>query len=229
MDLFYILTGPVRRMSHVHRYSSITVHRRENVAEHSWWVMFIAMLIADDLRAQGELVKLDKVVLRALVHDLDECVSGDIIRSFKYRTEAMRLAVHEASDENMREITSKMGSVGGLVFPLWRDSKDDSIEGQIVRFADMASVVFYCREERRQGNLEIEEIMKEMYETWFKEYHNHEVLARYADQLFPNRSWYDAFTSLDLGPTMTMMRPLMRDHSEGPVTAHEWPDGRNAL
>lgn len=222
MDLFSILTGPVRRMSHVHRYSSFPVHRKENVAEHSWWVAFIAMLIARDLKKSGLMIDIDVVLERAMVHDLDECISGDIIRSFKYRTPGMRREIGYAAEDNMREITAKMAPVGVTVYEAWRRAKEDSLEGDIVGFADMVSVVVYCREERLLGNREVEPLLKEMYEKWFCKYHEHHWLGQYADQLFPTRRFHDAFVAPKLAP---LPIPMMHSHSEGPTAEHDWAGG----
>jgi len=229
MDLLYILSGPVGRMSHVTRYSSIPVHRRENVAEHSWWVSFIAMLICDDLLNEGVEVFKGEVLQRAIVHDLDECISGDIIRSFKYRTESMRLAMHDASTENMKEITSKMSKVGAGVYDHWHDAKDNTLEGDVVRFADMVTVVAYCREEYISGNRHIARVLHEMYTTWFHEWHFHKKLGPYADRLFPRRLYTDALEHYDPSPKGDQakregLNPIQGDASEGPTAVvDDWP------
>lgn len=219
MDLFSILNGPMRRMSHVNRYSSIPVHRPENVAEHSWWVTMIAYLIADDLFLQGVNIKMELVLSKALVHDLSECVSGDIIRSYKYSSPEVRKTLGDADRINMQGITSKMGSVGPSVYHDWARAKADGLEGDIVAFADMVGVVIYCREEYLMGNRQIELVLKEMYETWFHKYHEVEHLSQYIDRMFPNGAYTDALQYADIRPRiMPSGDPLTRDHREGAIS-----------
>lgn len=223
MDLFGILIGPVRRMSHVHRYSSFQVHRKENVAEHSWWVAFISYLISMDLIHQGRELNAGLVLGRAIMHDISECVSGDIIRSYKHTNQRIRRAMNDADELNMKEITSKMGGVGDDVYYDWSRAKS-GIEGQIVAFADMVAVVVYCREEYLSGNREIAHVMKEMYETWFFNYHHDDLLKGYADRMFPGRRYQDAFMYGDpVGRIMgRSSAPIMKDHSEGQVGEHDF-------
>lgn len=191
MNLFDAITGKISRMSHVTRYSSIAVIRRENVAEHSWWVAFTSMLIGIDLGGPGPMVNLGKLVTRALVHDLSECVSGDIIRTFKYSDPALTAAIQAADELSIRELAQDLGKASGLVTESWRNAKDESLEGDIIRFADMAVVAFYCREEDRTGNRGIRPVLQVMYDTWLHEFHDHRYLGPYVDEMFPTRHYTD--------------------------------------
>ena len=53
INLSELLTGDTRQMSHVIRYSSLPHGRPENVAEHSYYVVFYALLLAKDLEKVG--------------------------------------------------------------------------------------------------------------------------------------------------------------------------------
>lgn len=221
MNLFEIMTGPVSRMSHVTRYSSYPVHRKENVAEHSWWVTFIALLITEDLQRQAFDVNMRVVLTRALTHDLDECLSGDIIRTFKYANDQILEAIKETADANMDELCQSMGDVGWLLRSSWEDAKDDTIEGHIVSFSDMATVALYCREEYRSGNQAGMAVLRESYENWFCNYHDHNPLGQYIEQMFPNRVYSDML--IDRGfSRMVPPGQLSLEHSEGATTPHEW-------
>ena len=48
--------------------------RRESVAEHSWRVSLMAMLMKDEFPG----VDIDRVVRMCLVHDMGEAITGDI-------------------------------------------------------------------------------------------------------------------------------------------------------
>ena len=69
-------TGPVRQRGSDEESESGPVRRRESVAEHSWRIALMAML----LRGEAEFadVDLDKVVRMCLIHDLGESFTGDI-------------------------------------------------------------------------------------------------------------------------------------------------------
>ena len=62
------------RLKDVPRHCWTTGGRRESVAEHSWRVALMAMLMADEFPE----LDIDRVIRMCLVHDLGEAVTGDI-------------------------------------------------------------------------------------------------------------------------------------------------------
>ena len=229
MNLRDVVTGRITGMSSVHRYSSFPTIRRENVAEHSWWVSFIAYLISRDLVAQGRVVDFGVVVSKAIMHDVSECVSGDIIRSYKHSNGHIADVMLEADQLNMDRLFDgdEYHPIGYGLKKDWESAKiSHRLEGQVVAFADMAAVAFYIREEYLLGNRKLLYVLKEMYETWFHTYHEHPQLGQYIGQMFPNRRFTDILQDLDL-----QAKPMMSDHSEGATTVvdfskfrEEWPD-----
>jgi len=219
MNLFSTLTGPIARMSYVNRYSSFPANRRENVAEHSWWVAFIAYLVGQDLDTRrGISVNFELLLKRALVHDLSECLSGDVIRSYKHSNPDIAREMKAADEQNMEGLCSNLGQIGNSVEGNWLTAKEDDVEGRIVAFADMAAVAFYCREEDRSGNRAIRPVLKEMYETWFHVFHDDELFAPYIDQMFPTKRWTDMLREESL-PAAKMF-PMQPHGAREPVAEH---------
>ena len=64
----------MERLKDAPRHCWTTGGRRESVAEHSWRVALMAMLMADEFPG----VDIDKVVRMCLVHDIGEAITGDI-------------------------------------------------------------------------------------------------------------------------------------------------------
>ena len=62
------------RLKDTPRHCTTTNRRPESVAEHSWRVSLMAML----LRQEFPDVNIDRVVDMCLIHDLGECFTGDI-------------------------------------------------------------------------------------------------------------------------------------------------------
>lgn len=195
MNLFDVMTGTVSRMNHVTRYSSFPVNRRENVAEHSWWVCFVAYLLVYDLSHQGYQVDMGMTLRQCVVHDLSEVVSGDVIRSYKHTNAAVLAAMKQADEINMSDLLSGE-AFENIMLRVKRDityaKADTTLEGQIVEFADMAVVIFYCREEDRSGNRAIRYVLKQAYEEWFSKFHTHHCLGQYIEQIFPEGRFFDA-------------------------------------
>ena len=64
----------MERLKDAPRHCWTTGGRRESVAEHSWRVALMAMLVADEFPD----LDMDRVIRMCLVHDIGEAVTGDI-------------------------------------------------------------------------------------------------------------------------------------------------------
>ena len=141
-------TDDVKRLTAVVRYSSIPVAVHENVAEHSFWVSLYAVMIARALGADSDVQ--GQVALFGTMHDLAECVTGDVVRPFKYSSPEFKKAVDEAEADMLVGLPSEVAS-------LMTDMDEVRSEyiRTIVKAADWLSVYQYMRREAARGNLEI--------------------------------------------------------------------------
>ena len=64
----------MERLKDAPRHCWTTGGRRESVAEHSWRVALMAMLVADEFPE----LDIDRVIRMCLVHDIGEAITGDI-------------------------------------------------------------------------------------------------------------------------------------------------------
>lgn len=197
INLPNILTGTLRRMHYVQRYSSVPVLNPENVAEHSWQIAMISYMLSMDINHnwQPATVDIEEVLVKAIVHDVSEALSGDIIRSYKHSSPAMRAACQEADRLNMAKLMDEVGREAGFQLTAdWANAKDDSLEGEIVALADLLCVVSYCVNERTLGSRACDFILKELYTETLCHWHQHKYLGVYVDQLFPRKMWHDPYT-----------------------------------
>lgn len=144
-----LLTGKTRLVAHVSRFAGTPAHRRENVAEHSYMTAMIALFLGQHCLERGARVDIGKLLTRALVHDLDEAVMVDLPRPIKYADPVLK----ERWTSLCNEAVIQMGEAVGIsFFTDWKNAKDDSLEGEILRLADLISVTAYLIEEARFGN-----------------------------------------------------------------------------
>ena len=68
--------GFICRAAHIERWSTVRTRRSQNIAEHQWAVAMLAMLICRRLNLPDS--NACAVVQLAMVHDLDEVITGDI-------------------------------------------------------------------------------------------------------------------------------------------------------
>lgn len=149
-----VLFGRIGRLKDTYRYSSQPTISRENVAEHSFWTAMIGVTIAFEVM---ETVA-PKVALKAILHDIEECMTGDLVRDMKYANPDTREAIAKVEREFIGRLLRPMGEVGGKILMGWEDSKDDTLAGQIVLLSDTLSVIQYCTKEMELGNTNLTEI-----------------------------------------------------------------------
>ena len=129
------------QLSAVSRYSRDHMLKSESVLEHVGFCNFYCLLLADRYeRRTGKELNYRKLFRGINVHDLDESVMGDIPRTTKYFSEAMRENFSVAENITIRKLSEWMRVD---VTDDWREAKK-GIEGEILKMADVASLVFKC-------------------------------------------------------------------------------------
>lgn len=141
-----------RRLAQIKRYHATPLQQNETVAEHSFYVAMIARALCSVIPTQ----KIDvlEVVEKALVHDIEEMFTGDIIQPYKYYDPKLKNLIDKINDTMVKKafegLPPKLAS--HLTF-LWSDyHQHKKIEDKIVKIADKLSLVAYCLEQIQLGN-----------------------------------------------------------------------------
>lgn len=143
------LFGSNRRISRVVRFSTRPRTVDEYVSTHSYYVALYGLIISKMLIEKGTKVDIESVMTRALVHDLDESVSGDIIRIFREKLSGeLEVLCGEVMQGILKGLPEKLRDY--LMFH-WKYKFDDT-EGQIVRLCDNIAGWAYCEEQIQMGN-----------------------------------------------------------------------------
>lgn len=148
-------SGDVRRLSYADRFTTIPVTLRENVAEHSYWVSLYAVMIHRFLGGSPDL--LGAISVHALTHDLAECITGDVVRTFKYSTPELKASIDRAEDIMVEQLPADVKSL----YPLWEQmagEKKPYIKA-VIKAADFLSLFQYMNREVLRGNLEIDQFI----------------------------------------------------------------------
>jgi len=129
-------------MSAVQRFSRLRMVHPENVLAHTGMVCVFAYAIASTLIEKGrrELRPLDLsvVLARAVVHDMDETITGDIVRPTKYFSGTLREELGKLEAEGISNIAAALGLP--LIKPTFDFAKYGR-EGYVVKLADMLSAL----------------------------------------------------------------------------------------
>lgn len=156
-----------RSLAHIVRFSGKPQHFEESVADHSFFVTYIASLLCLLLQKNGKKVDREKVISMALVHDAEERFSGDILSPFKHHSKEVSAAIRKVNRALVHEVFDGLPKeLKEYHIALWNEeSEQKTIEAQIVKAADRLSLLAKCKEEMRAGN----EFFRTIYE---REYEN---------------------------------------------------------
>lgn len=141
----------VRRLDSVVRFSSIPVTFSESTATHSYWVSLFSLMLWQMLESSGwgrRLPSMEEVLRYAIVHDVGESVTGDVVRTLKYSSKEMK----ELVDSSEKDLVDKLlhhyvrRAIPKSVSPVTKE---------IVKAADFLSLWQFMRREAARHNLEI--------------------------------------------------------------------------
>lgn len=123
------------RLKYTLRHSWLSNGRHESVAEHSWRMSLMALLVAPHLDANVDVERLLKMVI---VHDLVEAIAGDIPVFDVVNDSTMRILKRQREDDAMKQIFEILPEINGEeVERLWREFEtSSSIEARVANALD---------------------------------------------------------------------------------------------
>ena len=127
-------------LNHTRRFAPYPTLNDKSIAAHSWDVAMLSYLFAQETDDADPQLALEKAIL----HDVPEAETGDIPRFVK------RSGINGNLDEIEREVMEEHFS--DPVLMSWIDSKDNSIEGEIVAAADILCAIIDFYTENKMGN-----------------------------------------------------------------------------
>jgi len=151
-----------RSLAHVMRFNVKPQHFPESVADHSYYVAYIVSVLCNLLENAGMPVDTKKALEMALVHDVEEIFSGDIITPFKHYSPEVENAIAKVNTEMIPHAFEGLPQeLATHYIRLWtEEGRGESKEAQIVKVADKLSLIAKCAEEIRVGN----EFFQEIYD-----------------------------------------------------------------
>lgn len=141
----------IKRLDSVIRYSSIPIVHSESVAQHSYWVVMYALLIHKAIGGEDRLTK--DLLIAALVHDMAEAKTGDVVRTFKYSSEPLKKEIDKAEELITESFPQAVQDLFKMPFYITYD--DGLYIKDVVKAADFVSLFRYMRKEAASHNMEI--------------------------------------------------------------------------
>ncbi|AEK73823.1 metal-dependent phosphohydrolase [Thermococcus sp. 4557] len=144
------------------------VSNPESIADHSYRVALITLFLADELRAKGVEIDVERALKIAVLHDLAEARVTDIPLTAQYyldKGKAEKKAAMELfiKTPNPREY-----------FRLWREYEEGlSLEGRLVKFADKLEMLVQALEYERAGFRDLDEFWGALDSLRESEFYGH--------------------------------------------------------
>jgi 5'-deoxynucleotidase YfbR-like HD superfamily hydrolase len=150
--MFGLLSG----LSGTYRFSNAKLIHRESVLEHLGGVTLTCFLIYHELCEVddkfADKVDLDAVLSKAVTHDVEELLMGDIPRTTKYADKETALAFKVVEAQAMSSIFEDLEIESEAIIISHERAKKDT-SGMIVKIADVLAVVYKVHEEAiERGN-----------------------------------------------------------------------------
>src|SRR3989338_350171 len=183
MKLKEVITGTTNALRNIDRYSREPLIQIENVAEHSYYVIFYSWMISNDLISKGHKIDIQKVMESAMLHDMEESVFGDLPRPIKKAYPELDSMIIDAAYSAVKNIFDKTGFYDAE-YPakIWKNAMNGSLAGKIVKFSDDLDVFAYAYEEARKGNTRMADLFIE-HLNYIKDFRSDPLFADYIGQI----------------------------------------------
>lgn len=132
----------IYKLKDIMRYNSRATLHKESVAEHSYYVALLSLKLLDEANINDSNIR-EKVLIKALLHDLPEIDLNDITHDVKIKLDLYQY-LKKYEDEYFEKNYNKYAK-------LMKDN-EDNIVNSIVKLADIYSVLQYTDREIQLGN-----------------------------------------------------------------------------
>ena len=171
------LFGAQRRLTNIIRWNTTPKIISESVSSHSYFVTLYSMYLSDYLKEKYLLkINIEKVMRMSILHDIEECFSGDIVASLKAADEDFKEILANVCRKVVKEVF-KGCTFSEEYILLWEEYREEkTIEAKIARVSDILCQILYSFEEIKLGNEFMEPIcenslrlLKTYTDEWIRE------------------------------------------------------------
>lgn len=139
-------------LASINRFSMVRLSRPENLLEHMGMVTLICYLLRNQIADRLDIfLNIGELLARAVVHDVDEFVTGDIARPTKYSSVVLRQLLEKIGDDGVDKLSLLLGDT---YIAAHHDHAKEGDIGLVVKVADIMAVVYKLWDEViMQGNM----------------------------------------------------------------------------
>lgn len=131
-------SSPLMNLDHTKRYSGTKLVEEETLSQHIVDTIMMGLKIIDHINWISEETVLDikKYIMKAVYHDLEESITGDIPRPLKYYNEATQQSLKDVADIVAKNFFEREFDYYTIdAYSTWETAKDGR-EGYILKLVD---------------------------------------------------------------------------------------------
>ena len=164
--LIVFFVDTYKRLTNIMRCNTVPRLNQESVATHSYFVVVLSMLVADFFVSKGEKIDKQKICELAMVHDWEECFSGDITAAIKYHEKEFAQQLELVNIRAIEYVTKSLKLLQPYWVRVWHEArKKESIESKIVAGCDYICSAVWALIELEMGNKNVLHIFENGIKT----------------------------------------------------------------
>ena len=170
----------VCKLGSVERFAVDNLKFPYSVAEHSFRVAKLSMLIVDDYNNRSKnKINSEITIRKALLHDLEEVKMGDIPSPAKNMNKKVKFYLREIGESLMESVILKSlpKKIKDYYLLLWKTDKDGE-SGEIIEISDKLEGLFQSIKEVNASNDELHESL-ESHASFFESNRGKELMIKY--------------------------------------------------
>lgn len=141
-EFIKIISSPMLQTNNVHRYSGTKMIEPESLTTHIYETQMIGYMIIHHLNEFcGEILNTGLYLEKVLHHDLEESMTGDVVRTLKYHNPSVLRELQNVASEVAEELYAEyFEDKSGVLLDIWSTAKRGK-EGFILKLVDTLTVV----------------------------------------------------------------------------------------
>ena len=135
-EFLKLASSPLMNLDHTYRYSGTKLVEAESLSQHIVDTIMMGLKVIDEINhIEEDAIDPQVYLMKAVYHDLEEVITGDIPRPLKYYNADTRDSLKDVADKVAKEFFSKEFNDGFESYNVWNYAKIGK-EGFILKLVD---------------------------------------------------------------------------------------------